>query len=181
MPNGYVLQERADYVVIATGFESPSVNVHTGPLAVWSAWKRGSYPTLENYKVFAGRAVRFGAYGDPFLIDAWVMRAITRVCAKWTGYTHMWRDASPQYRAWLMASCDSIADRDAAKFAGWRTFRAGYDTVAGEIVCPASEEMGKRTTCHKCGLCNGSKPTDPRKDIVIAPHGRGAKYFTVLA
>lgn len=84
-----------------------------------------------------------------------------------------------------MASVDSEREQREASALGWRTFRvrqSASDAIMGtEIVCPASDEAGKHTTCLKCGLCNGSKPADPRKDIVIAPHGRGAKYFTVLA
>lgn len=61
-----------------------------------------------------------------------------------------------------------------AKRLGWRTFRVkptnSPDVLAQEIVCPASEEAGKRTVCASCLLCNGNKQ-DGRKDISILAHG----------
>ena len=77
-----------------------------------------------------------------------------------------------------MASVDTIEEREEAKKAGWRTFRVaekftGEDIVLpGEILCPASEEAGKRTTCDKCGLCAGL--SRKAKDIMIPVHGSKA-------
>ncbi len=105
--------------------------------------------------------------------------------AKRTGYTHQWITAAAQpLRSLVMASVDSPVQRDIAKLLGWRTFRtkhASAPVLPGEIVCPASEEAGKRTTCARCGLCDGSRTVlnpdrsrareDNRKDIVINVHG----------
>jgi hypothetical protein len=75
-----------------------------------------------------------------------------------------------------MASVDSLEDLEEARRARWRTFRVddGTGIQPGEIVCPASIEAGKKTTCAECGLCNGVSAKDartPRKSILIQPHG----------
>ena len=235
-PNGYLLHETEDIVVIATGFRRKSDNPKTGdmiqiwilardvnpveaikigadekvcfdckhrgvagkqrtcyvrianaPLGVWRAYTRGMYRRLElaDYeRAFAGRKVRFGAYGDPVLIPADMVAAIAGASSGWTGYTHQWRnEAYAPYRAFIMASCDSPRDYDDAKLAGWRTFRvrtADSPMLAREISCPASEESGKRTTCEKCRLCSGARANDVRKDIAIVVHGSGARKFELV-
>ena len=162
------------------------VNVAQGPGNVWRAYQRGSYTHLQarDYaRVFSGRAVRFGAYGDPVLIPLAVFRRIAAAAGRWTGYTHQWRKR-PAYRQYLMASCDSMADYLAAKGKGWRTFRvsSSMNPVQGaEILCPASDEAGKKTQCAKCGLCNGTRTTsDVRKDIMIPAHGHMASKFVQI-
>src|SRR5262249_41104252 len=57
-----------------TGFSDRTcyVNVGQGPLSVWTAYRNGNYPFLpiSGYaKAFGKRKVRFGAYGEPMLID----------------------------------------------------------------------------------------------------------------
>ena len=47
------------------------VNVGQATLSVWKTFHRGNYPTLapaDFRHVFAGRKVRFGAYGNPTLL-----------------------------------------------------------------------------------------------------------------
>jgi len=164
------------------------VNVAQGPRSVWRSYRDGSYPMLdiaEYFHVFTGRAVRFGAYGEPVLIPLPIVRAIVRHASGHTGYSHRWRGAQyAEYRAYVMASCDSIADYHAAKQLGWRTFRvrtSDAPLLAREISCPASDEAGKRTQCVRCKLCNGSTgSTDARKDIVIVVHGAQRKNFVSL-
>lgn len=165
------------------GFEDRScyVNVAQAPQKVYRAFQAGSYPKLapKDYaSVFSGRAVRFGAYGEPVLIPLSIIERIAGVCTGWTGYTHQWRKARYQgYKRYLMASCDSPVERLQASLAGWRTFRVslGVDPQVSEISCPASGEMGTRTTCEKCLLCSGVRGGDSRKDITIQVHGAGAK------
>lgn len=62
---------------------------------------------------------------------------------------------------------------------GYRTFRL-VKTMAdinpdNEILRPARELAGRRTTCENCGLCGGSKVE--AKNIANIVHGFGSKYF----
>jgi hypothetical protein len=164
------------------------VNVWQAPLSVWRAYQRGNYPVLsrEGYRaVFAGRKIRFGAYGEPILLPLSMVSDLAVVSDGWTGYTHQWRRPEYQaYRRYFMASCDSAADYIMAKEKGWRTFRvrtADESVRWTEIMCPASDEMEHRTTCENCKLCSGTTGADDtRKDIAIVVHGRGSKNFVSL-
>lgn len=158
---------------------------------IWKAYTRGRYAFLaqDNYSVLAGRKIRFGAYGEPICIPLPIVAALAATSKGWTGYTHQWRKADMQgYRHYFMASCDSKADAALAVSMGWRYFRVQEKigsylppVLQGEIVCPASDEMGHKTQCVKCGLCNGTRyANDPRKNITIYVHGSGAKNFVSL-
>jgi len=163
------------------------VNVRS-PQAIWKAYKRRRYQYLrpDQYtEAFSDKKIRFGAYGEPILIPIEIMAALTSVAPGWTGYTHQWH--RPEYQAcqrYLMASCDSARDATDAIGAGWRYFRVRSQSEAilpGEISCPASEEMGHRTTCARCQLCNGARgESDIRKNITLLVHGPGAKNFVPL-
>jgi len=153
------------------------VNTWQAPLEIWKAYHRGVY-TQVSYEdgslLLEGQAVRLGAYGDPGAVPAEVWRHAVKRARRWTGYTHSWR-IRPDLRDLCMASCDTEQDRIDAKAMGWRYFGLGEEPIAGEIVCPASDEGGKLTTCEQCGLCNGARGAgDNRRSIIIAPHGRGA-------
>jgi hypothetical protein len=139
------------------------VNVAQAPLAIYRALKRGSYPTFyppAHLHLFAGRHVRFGAYGDPAAVPLRVWRLLANVSAGWTGYTHQWRTCNEEYRRYLMASCETARQREQAMAKGWRTFRtrlAHEPLEQGEFSCPASAEEGRRLTCEQCGACDGAK------------------------
>lgn len=123
----------------------------------------------------AGRKVRLGALGDPAAVPAHVWEEITRHAASWTGYTHAWTQR-PDLRRYLMASVDSEAEQRRAERNGWRTFRVRTThepLTSKEISCPASDEAGHRTTCARCGLCQGA--SKQAKSIAIIDHGPGAK------
>ena len=172
------------------GFRDRScyVNVGQGPRSVYQAYRNGRYPYLplcDYASVFTGRSVRFGAYGDPCHIPLGIVRWIVFYADKVTGYTHQWTDRGySAYREHLMASADSESEYRQAKQAGWRVFRvreAGAPLLAGEIMCPASDESGRRTQCDRCGLCNGCKTNhDRRKDIAIVVHGAGRRKFVQI-
>lgn len=123
----------------------------------------------------AGMKVRIGALGDPAAVPAEVWQALISTASGWTGYTHAWTLA-PSLRALCMASVDSEAEQRRAERLGWRTFRVRtpeQQLSPREIVCPASDEAGHRTTCENCGLCAGA--TKRARSIAIIDHGPGAK------
>ncbi len=149
------------------------VNVGQAPLGIYRAWKAGRYPTLQWMDIFAGRKVRFGAYGDPTHLPLPLALAIAGVSSGWTGYTHQWRKPSLQgWRSILMASVDSIAELLIARSMGWSTFRVGSEASVGESLC-ASERVG--TPCMDCLLCAGSR--NGLESVHIPPHGTGATHF----
>ena len=166
------------------------------PLSVFRAYKRGAYPrsricgaytSLESLTflalLLADQHVRIGSYGDPAALPVELVETLAMGSAKRTGYTHQ-GDTFPELREFVMGSADSLADAIRLAALGFRTFRTGADAsipLENEIQCPASAESGKRTDCFRCGLCYGAKPSDPVKNIRIAPHGASAIKFYRMA
>jgi len=151
------------------------VNVGQAPLGIWRAWRAGKYPTLQWMDCFAGRKVRFGAYGDPVHIPLPLALAIAGVSSGWTGYTHQWRKPSLQgWKQILMASVDTSAELLIARSMGWSTFRVtpDLDHHSFEKLC-ASERSG--TACADCLLCEGSR--GGTQSIHIPAHGTGKRHF----
>lgn len=149
--------------------------VETGkaPAAVWRAYRAGKYPKLEATDVFTGKAVRFGAYGDPSKLPLALLAEIAGKASRHTGYTHQWRNPLLKgYSRFLMASADDVEAQIEATKAGWRTFRVSPKGSAfvmrDEISCPASKEAGERVQCIRCGLCNGNQKRT--RNIVIQAH-----------
>jgi hypothetical protein len=155
---------------------------YVNPMPIGTVWKNASQEVFSAREAVHGsraRLLRLGAWGDPAALPydlvselAWEARAagITRR----TGYTHAWRNCDARFRHLVMASCEGTLQALQAQLMGWRTFTVqprGTAPVTG-ISCPASDEAGKRTTCEKCGLCDGSTAAgDNRKSIEIWPHG----------
>ena len=154
------------------------VELGKAPSRVWDAYKRGRYarlPLADTLALLTGRAVRFGAYGDPAFLPFTLLRAIADVASTWTGYTHQWRAWwAAAYSALLMASADNAQDAQVARAAGWRTFGLADAPGAGEVACPFSE---RGTQCADCSLCSGA--SIGAKSITIPPHGPGAQYAQV--
>ena len=165
------------------------VSVKNAPLAVWRAYHAGRYRrlaarTIARRLAARGLGIRVGAYGDGAALPRGIVRDVVEGIQH-TGYTHAWRTLCPQDWPWLMASVDTPDEQQTARRAGWRTFRvrrADESLRSREIVCPASEEGGKRTTCAACVLCDGSAPGDARASIAIIAHGTGtASYVSTRA
>ena len=157
------------------------VNVGRSVRSVYEAYKRGRYARADAATIaraLAGKIVRLGTYGDPAAAPVTMWAQITRHAAGRRGYTHQW--ARPDFDAisWaplVMASADTIDEAARANLLGMRVFRVslGVDVQAGEAMCPASAEAGKRATCAKCTLCSGT--SIQARDVVIADHAVGHK------
>ena len=159
------------------------VNLGFAPSQIYKAYQAGKYETCAPNMIamaFVGHKVRLGAYGDPAALPLAILLAVTRYCDGWTGYTHQWRTCPTAYSHFLMASVESEREATAARaIFGYRTFRvkqAGESTLHGEVVCPASAEMGHKTTCEKCLACMG-KAAKAKAPIVINAHGIGVASF----
>jgi hypothetical protein len=161
------------------------VNVGQSVQAVYAAWVRGTYPLVSPARaarMLAGRIVRIGSYGDPAAIPARHWKALIRFADGHAGYTHQWRQGfAAQLRTIVMASVDTVPERDVARALGWRTFRvrsADQPLGAREIVCPASPEGGDRRQCVTCRACDGADRPG-KASVAIVVHGTMAKYFAV--
>jgi len=173
-------QDRACYVM-----------VKNAPLAVYRAFKRGKYPTMDPATVGAylgasNLPIRFGAYGEPVALPVYVLNDLASGGARYTGYTHQWNapHVARLYSHLLMASADTACEAATANANGWRTFRtraADAPMLPGEIACPASDEMNHRTTCADCALCDGSRgANDRRRNIAIIVHGSTKVHYAKL-
>lgn len=154
------------------------VNTGRAPNNVWKAYAAGRYLQLPELRLFANRAVRFGAYGDPAAVPVELISRIAGAAVGYTGYTHQWRTCDQRLRNFCMASADCVDDYRDAKRLGWRVFRirakGDSDRFSSEAVCPASEEQGYKLTCDQCLACNGTA-SGRRGDIVISVHGTAAR------
>jgi hypothetical protein len=158
------------------------VNIATAPTGIFKKFARGGYPVIapaDLPALFADLAVRMGSYGDPAAVPVQVWDLVTREARALTGYTHQWKSARLRdVTRYCVASCDTEKDLAKARALGLGTFRVapkGAPAMAGEIVCPASEEAGRLTDCASCLMCDGSK----RNNVVIQAHGIGAQFVTL--
>lgn len=155
------------------------VRTFDAPLSVYRTFHRGSYPRLDlgdatDLLQALDRPIRLGAYGDPAMLPFDIVSSIAGACPAHTGYTHQFREPwfDQRFLSLVMASLDG--DQTTPK--GARSFRvigAASDTRRGEILCPASEEAGKQTTCAKCRLCAGS--SKQAKNVAIVAHGKASR------
>jgi hypothetical protein len=153
-----------------------------GPATTYRAVQRGVYPDVRGdigrANIGRGRLVRIGTYGDPAAVPAYVWADLTSESIGWTAYTHQFK-SNPDALAYAMASVESI---DAAGYVwaqGGRTFRIVRNVAEvdpkREVLCPASAEAGKRTTCADCRLCAGLATKSP-KSVAIVAHGNGKAH-----
>lgn len=188
------------------GGSDPRCYVHGGMLtkAVWSIYKTikaDKYPDrsgwseqqLANWLHGAAwtestRAVRSAGYGDVAALppEVWTKidnaRRIAGLGVR--GYTHQWRDPEMQHlKLTHMASVATPHAFQMAKQLGWRVF---YSVPGGmlppdeAVLCPASAEAGKLTSCAECRLCAGLTARST-KHVWIADHGPTARGRRVAA
>jgi hypothetical protein len=153
-------------------------------MAIWRKFQRNEYPTLSFFSpeweaFWKGKAVRFGAYGNPSLLPLPVVESIAKLAMRHTGYFHNWRELSPEeakaYGRFFMASCEPWNVQKAYNL-GLRTFTVipeGEQLPEGYgIECLADS---KGLTCTECGLCDGTQRSERRTkalpSIWIEAHG----------
>ena len=155
-----------------------------GPLIAYRGLQSGLYPTVAGHDAIAaigaGHMVRLGTYGDPAAVPAYVWESLLSQAVGHTAYSHQNGLAGAAFNpAIMMQSADSLAEAKTAWQSGRRTFRivqSVADIVKGkEILCPASAEAGKKTSCAACGLCGGASVK--AKSIAIPAHGAGAGHI----
>ena len=164
------------------GSRSCYVNVGQAPNSVYKAYKAGRYVKdpmcLESRKAVKGRKIRWGAYGDPSIINPKVVETLNKHASGHTGYTHQWRQSfADAFKGLFMASVDGACDYIDATMAGWQTFSVvpkGYKPNNIKL-CPATVTNSK-AQCLTCSLCDGAKTS-----IYVEAHGSGAKYVTSMA
>ncbi len=161
------------------GKRSCYVNVGQGPNSVWKAYKRGVYSEdwrdAEITKALKGRKIRWGAYGDPAIINPDIVVFLNNIAIGHTGYTHQWRESWAQcYNGTFQASCDGFNDYLIATAHGWKTFVVVSKNATPDYAkqCPATVN-NSQAQCITCSLCDGAK-----RDIFVHAHGTGSKYVT---
>lgn len=160
------------------------VLVGFAPAQLWRAWHAGRIALVEPSRaaeLLRGRKLRLGSYGDPAAIPRTVWETLLPSTTGFAGYTHAWRGSRFRWlQQYCMASVETDRDRELAAAQGWSTFQVrpkGDATKARDQQrCPASTEMGHRTTCDRCGKCNGA--TTKQRHIVIQAHGAKALNLT---
>ena len=157
------------------------VNVGQSVSSVWRAYKAGKYATdltvKDGKKYLTEKKIRWGAYGDPAIINPIIFHAVNGAAAGHTAYTHQWREDFAQvYKGSMMASCDGMEDYLEASAHGWKTFSVVPSNIEyhGIQKCPATIQ-GSKAQCLTCSLCDGDK-----KDIYVQAHGTGSKYVTAV-
>jgi len=153
------------------------VLTHQAPAAIWRGLQRGIYPYLapKDYsQFFGGRAVRFGAYGNPTLLPFSIAKAIAKESRGWTGYFHNWKEMpaaeAKQWNSLFMASTETKSSLDLAKGLNLRTFHVSPEKPEGFVECLSET---RNLECAQCLLCQGT--SKKAKPIWINPHGSRVK------
>ena len=170
-PNAKQAKKRACYVIL-----------FQGPLNVYKSYVKGNYPVVTGHKALSeigtDKDIRLGTYGDPACVPSFVWDSLLEKCKSNTAYSHQAMMPTAQFKKeYMMRSADTISQARISWANGERTFRVAplSTMVKGkEVLCPASEEAGRRTTCINCKLCGGASIN--AKSILIPPHGNGRNY-----
>lgn len=122
---------------------------------------------VDILKMCEGRFVRFGSYGEPSLLSYALVKLICSRAKSWTGYTHQFRK-KPEYLNYFMASVHS-SDELAPEYRSFLVGGSDTPKTSDIVSCPASKEMGYKSSCNKCGLCSGILGKG-QKSILIFEH-----------
>lgn len=158
------------------------VNVGQAPLSIWKGFHRGIYPELqagEYSKIFAGKSIRFGAYGNPTLLPVEKVQAIAEVSKGWTGYFHDWKSnpLAKEYAKFFMVSTETESSFKLAMSLKFRAFHVSPIQPVETMEC-LSESKG--IECKDCKLCAGLAKKR-MKSIWINPHGSKSKKASAVA
>lgn len=149
---------------------------HTSP----NPYEPMSMGTPEWRKFFRGKAVRFGAYGNPSMLPLAMVESIAKLARKHTGYFHDWHsmpvERARAYGRFFMASCESH-NYERAQDLGLRTFTT--QPIAGDVPKDAGMECladSHGLSCAECGLCDGTNRRNGRlPNVWIRVHGYQTK------
>ena len=153
------------------------VKLFQGVLAVYKSFMKGNYSVVNHHNdiqsLGENQVVRLGTYGDPSAVPSYIWNSLLSKAKKHTGYTHQSKIASADVRAdQCMMSADTYEESKQFWSKGFRTFRVLQKNEEldkqNEVLCPASKEAGKRTTCEQCVLCSGSNIN--AKSVAIYQH-----------
>ena len=153
------------------------VKLFQGVLAVYKSFMKGNYSVVNNHNdiqsLGENQVIRLGTYGDPSAVPSYIWDSLLSKAKKHTGYTHQAKIASADVRAdQCMMSADTYEESKQFWSKGFRTFRVLQKNEEldkqNEVLCPASKEAGKRTTCEQCVLCSGSNIN--AKSVAIYQH-----------
>ena len=140
------------------------VNVGQATRDIWDKYRRGGYPEYNgraHNSLFRGRAVRWGAYGDPAALPLPLIRTINALADRWTGYSHQLLDgtvgrarADKLARIFMASTHDAKSTRQAIarKYRYFAAVSADEAPPTGAMACPYGRPG---VTCEKCRLCNG--------------------------
>ena len=178
-------QSRADYSICGNCPQRWAlggacyVNIGQAPLAIYRAYKRGSYtlfdPSLHG-ELLANRKIRLGAYGDPAAVPFEVLRDFAALGKGHTGYTHQYnhKNFDRRYLDLCMISADTLAIAQKVKRDNARSFlvlATDAPTPSDSIECLSDS---KGISCLDCGLCNGKSDAP---SIYIRVHGTRKSNF----
>ena len=153
------------------------VKLYQGVLSTYRAFKKGNYSVIKHHKdiqsLGENQVIRLGTYGDPSAVPSYIWDSLLSKAKKHTSYTHQSHNSSCDVRSDIsMMSADSYEESKKFWSKGLRTFRVMQkDEVLDktkEVLCPASKEAGRRTTCATCVLCSGSNLN--AKSVAIYQH-----------
>ena len=153
------------------------VKIYQGVLATFRAFEKGNYLVANTHdeiqKLGTNQFVRLGTYGDPSAVPSYVWDSLLSKSKNNTGYTHQSNNPNADVRTdQCMISADSYAQAKEFWNKKIRTFRVLQKNEEidkqNEVLCPASKEAGRRTTCNDCMLCSGSNIK--AKSVAIYQH-----------
>ena len=159
------------------------VTLAHAPLGKFKAYIKGVYLKALGHNAIAalgkGQVIRLGTYGDPAAVPQYIWDSLLSRSKSHTAYTHGKTNPNP---ATIMTSAESLPQAQQAWERGERTFRVLASVASlskGEILCPASEEAGRKATCLTCKLCGGASVKSP-KSVAIVAHGTSKRAAKAL-